>query len=456
MKAIHLRSAVLTAAALSLAGCGSGSDSVLPATAGTSPVLHRLSGPNALPEACRALAAESNPQLVVHEDDPQQISAVYLQDGIIAVVGAASRDDGQSWARSPIVDATACAGGPAEREVAVNPLLGSGAAQRVYFGQSFGGTAAHVADQAQGPWRPAVAVPSPRSENLNLLGSSTDPDRVVALWTHFETLPGGLPRATELRAAVSTDNGLSYSPPVVAATTVPGRLIVNGRLARVAPDQLLAVYDTARLIDLPLILVASQALEFQLQAIRSPDGLNWTAPVALGASRFLPLFDPEGRQTPGVTCDALGNCEVAGSYKFDLAVGPRGEAAVVWADLREGDEGVLRMITSADGGESWTPPFDALTRSAPLFQPAVAIDAEGRLGLFWYDWTGDQPGDEPLSTDAWFASSTDGGQRWAIRHLAGPYDLRASYDPRATYDFLAIGVYQDLVARPDGFGAAFT
>ena len=37
-----------------------------------------------------------------------------------------------------------------------------------------------------------------------------------------------------------------------------------------------------------------------------------------------------------------------------------------------------------------------------------------------------KPGDKALTTDYWFAYSRDDGQHWHERHLAGPFNLRAS------------------------------
>ena len=87
------------------------------------------------------------------------------------------------------------------------------------------------------------------------------------------------------------------------------------------------------------------------------------------------------------------------------------------------------------------------------FEPAVAVDAKGTVGITWYDLRNDVPGDAALSGDVWFASSKDGGVSWAQIHVAGPTDLRSGALARQN----RFGEYQGLapVGRK-GFAAAFT
>lgn len=435
-----------------LVACGSSIESQAVQADGASSFSSSISGPSALPSACQDRHSEGFPQLVAHPVNGEQISAVYLQDGTRAVVGAASRDGGRTWQRAPISAATACAGGPPEREGAFNPLLAQGYDGRVYYGYSFGFTVAFAADDAAGSWNEGVSPGDyDDSENLNLLADPVAPAKVYALWTHFTVLPVlGLPLASELRTAISADGARSFGAPRVVAASPPGRIIINGRLRRASDSALLACYDSVSLLDLPNAITLART-DFLVHCVRSTDGENWSAPVAAGPHVFLPLTDPEGRSTPGAD-----PAFVSGSAKFDLATGPAGVALIVHADRDADGSGRLRLARSDDDGRSWSAPRDVITRSAAVFQPAVAIGADGGIGLFWYDWTSDQPGDGPLSTDAWFAGSRDGGATWTLRHLAGPFDLRAAHQDGLTYDGGALGAYQDLVALPGGFGAAFT
>jgi hypothetical protein len=51
------------------------------------------------------------------------------------------------------------------------------------------------------------------------------------------------------------------------------------------------------------------------------------------------------------------------------------------------------------------------------FEPAVAVDSPGTVGLTWYDLRNDRPGDSALTTDVWFAHSDDGGASWRQTHV---------------------------------------
>jgi hypothetical protein len=416
-----------------------------------------LSGTVDLPEACRSRRAESFVQLAADPHDPARLSAVYLQDGVLAAVGAASADGGRSWRRGPIREASACAGGPAERDALFNPLMARAADGTVYFGSSFGRVAVHAAADAAGDWsagtEPGRESAEDASENMNLLPDDRVAGRVHALWTHHDyPLPEPFPLflTTQLRTAVSDDAAQRFSEPVVAAASPLGRFIINGRLARASDGALLACHDSVAAA-LLLNAFTGTRTSFEVACTRSTDGVAWTTPVRAGTSQFLPLPDPDGRSTPGARDGEIGL-----SAKFDLATGPDGLAALVHADLGGDGRGQIRMALSSDAGRSWSASDVVLEREAAVFMPAVAIDRSGTIGLFWYDWTRDVAGDDALSTDAWFAFSQDRGASWTVRHLAGPFDLRAAHDPALSYDGGALGVYQDLVALGHGFGAAFT
>jgi hypothetical protein len=110
------------------------------------------------------------------------------------------------------------------------------------------------------------------------------------------------------------------------------------------------------------------------------------------------------------------------------------------------------VASSRDGGRTW--------RSAHLpgvrafaFEPAIAVDSHGTVGVTWYDLRNDRPGDAALSADVWFAHSPDRGQSWSQTHVAGLFDLRAGLFPDQHY----VGEYQGLAAlRGRGFAAVFT
>ena len=78
---------------------------------------------------------------------------------------------------------------------------------------------------------------------------------------------------------------------------------------------------------------------------------------------------------------------------------------------RSGAIGVLR---SRDGGVTWSSsPLPGVTAFA--FEPAIAVDRHGTVGVIWYDLRNDRPGDGATTADVWFASSDDHGAILATR-----------------------------------------
>lgn len=90
--------------------------------------------------------------------------------------------------------------------------------------------------------------------------------------------------------------------------------------------------------------------------------------------------------------------------------------------------------------------------SSYAFEPSIAVDEHGTVGLTWYDLRNDRTGDEALTADVWFAHSDDAGASWRQTHVAGPTDLRTA--PLAAHN--RVGEYQGLAALPSGFAAIFT
>ena len=110
------------------------------------------------------------------------------------------------------------------------------------------------------------------------------------------------------------------------------------------------------------------------------------------------------------------------------------------------------MAQSRDGGLTWSnAPLPGV--SAYAFEPTIAVDSHGTVGVTWYDLRNDVLGDTALTADVWFAHSHNRGGSWQQTHVAGPTDLRTAPLPAANY----VGEYQGLAAlRGRGFAAVFT
>jgi|GEM_PF-1957924 len=427
-----------------------------------------LSGPVDLPDACDGRQAELFPQLVTHPGSRRNLTALYFQDGQQAAIGASSRNSGRRWTSTPVTSATACVGGPPEREQLVNPLLAGGPGGVAYYGNSWYGkrgslfaydVTVHRSTTSGSGWTAGAApnmgtnpvVPGgPYAQNVGVVADPADAQVVHAVWAQFDQVPNPdtyVPVATGLKASTSEDGGQTFSAPVTVSEPPADRYIINARLHQAANGALLAFYDT---VEKPKLADALLGNPVQLEAFssRSEDGgQSWSEPVHAGNPIQFGFTDPDG--------DGGGTY---GSAKFDSTTNGKHRAAVAWATPKEDGMSTIELTRSTDAGITWSPPSTAISVPAHLIQPAVAIGRRGRTGLFWYDTRNDEANDGELTADAWFASSNRSGRRWQTRHLAGPFDLRASFDPGvAAYDGgQGIGVYQDLVAMPRGFGAAYT
>ncbi len=427
-----------------------------------------ISGPVNLPDTCDGRQAELFPQLVTHPDSTHRLTALYFQDGNQAAIGASSRSSGRRWTRTPVESATACAGGPPERERLVNPLLAGGPDGVAYFGNSWYGerdglfafdVTVHRSTMSGLGWTDgaapnmgasAVLPGGPYAQNVGVAVDPTDPETVHAVWAQFDQVPNPdtyAPVAVRLEASTSADGGNTFSDPVTVAEPPPDKYLINARLQLAAKGALVAFYDT---VPKPKLLDAAFGIPVQFEAFSSRSengGQTWSEPVHVGNPIQFDFTDPDG--------DGGG---YYGSAKFDTTTNGKRRAAVAWATPKKDGSSTIELTRSADAGATWSEPSTAISVPAHLIQPAVAIGRKGRVGLFWYDTRNDEANDGELTADAWFASSNRSGRRWQTRHLDGPFDLRASFDPEViAYDGgQGIGVYQDLVTMRRGFGAAYT
>jgi hypothetical protein len=89
---------------------------------------------------------------------------------------------------------------------------------------------------------------------------------------------------------------------------------------------------------------------------------------------------------------------------------------------------------------------------AYAFEPSIAVDSHGTVGITWYDLRNARPGKALLSAaDVWFAHSDNQADNWQQTHVAGPTDLTSVHLPNR------VGEYQGLAAlHGRGFAAIFT
>jgi hypothetical protein len=211
------------------------------------------------------------------------------------------------------------------------------------------------------------------------------------LYVAWERYPNGSLPPREIRVRRSTNQGASFSPPVVIAanvTPVGSGLALQG-LFRSGPDlQGLAVDQSA-----------------------GPNRGNVYVTWHDGRNQSQP--DPFG--FPG--CRVLGPGELP-SYCF----------------------GDILLSRSQDRGASWSPPVRVNDGPQDLpvdqVQPALDVDMTGRVFVFFYDRRNDE---RNFLIDAYLARSEDGGSSWVNQRITPT-------------SFAPVTGWQDLLVSPDYMG----
>jgi len=223
----------------------------------------------------------------------------------------------------------------------------------------------------------------------------------------------------------------SMADELVNSETFPTRLEYELRASSLQNGTLLTVFGRADI---------EHGLG-QIYAARSADeGRTWQPPVLIDSRPIRPeITDETGAHLPD-------------SAFPSTAVAPDGSVYVAIEDNTSARSGTIDLARSRDGGRTWTSaPLPGV--SAFAFQPSIAVDSHGTIGVTWYDLRNDRPGDAALSADVWFAQSADRGASWRQAHVAGPTNLRTAPLPAHNY----VGEYQGLAALPGrGFAAIFT
>ena len=422
-----------------------------PHTAGPYKVkdLRVVSGPSPFAAGCpgafNGLAItghELEPAITVNPANPRNIVATWKQDVGPANQSrsdlvASSLDGGKTWARSTIPGLTTCTGGTAD--AGSDPWLSAGGDGTVYFSglaadvSTDPPTTAVVASHSRNggrTWPAPATVAAPRAGNEQpaITGSPTRAGHAYLAFANFTDV---LPRTNSLEFSRTTDGGATWSSPVLIDQPGPFAIDFAPKVLVLPDGTLLAVFARA---DFETGLG-------QLYAARSVnEGRTWLPPVLAG-SKPLP---PAAVDDKGIPLPQPGFPSVAAA--------PDGTVYVAFEDNKASSSGAIGVARSRDGGRTWS--SETLPGvSAFAFEPAIAVDLHGTVGVTWYDLRNDRPGDAALTADVWFAHSGDRGASWRQSHVAGPTDLRTAPLPAHNY----VGEYQGLAAlHGRGFAAIFT
>ena len=410
---------VSLAAALGLALAFSSPPAAAVGVPGTGVV--RVSGPSPLPPACESRGAQRGSEVEpsIAAGPGGTLVVAWQQDRYVGLAAAAlgvtvSHDGGASWSPGSVPGLTDCSPGSGS---ASDPWVSIGPDGTAYL-------AALVGHRSRRGFRTRVAVSISRDgarrwsqprllqaggNGLNdkpaVTADPARPGRAYLVWT------------LEGRAYLSAtrDGGRSWSPPRMIERPAERHGGLLSSTISVLPD--------GRLLH---AFIAYGPSGMRLEATRSRDsGVTWSRPVVVARVMRRPLR-PRVRVLP-----------ISGT---GAAVGAAG--AVYEALVQDGR--AVQVVSSTDGGRTWSRPRSVVRRELGVFGPAIAAYPDGSLALTYY---AREPGG---MASFWVARSPD-GIVWREHPVAAPFSLeRAPTSGGAAF----LGDYSGLTAGAAAFAAS--
>ena len=399
--------------------------------------------PGAFHDADKVNDLEIEPAIAANPANQRNLIATWKQD----VSGpfnarddliASSLDGGRTWRRTIVPGLTRCSGGTAD--TASDPWVSFGRDGTAYFGGQAGLmstdppqiaiTASRSTDGGRRWTAPAIVAPAlGGNEQPAVTASPLITRHAYMVWANFFKVIPALGNYT-VQFSRTSDGGATWSPPVVISDPGPFGIDQAPRL-RVLPDgTLLVIFARAD-------FAAGIA---ELRVARSHDeGRTWDAPVVAGS---IPL--------PGEVTDPETSEQLPQPGYPTSAISPDGTVYIAFENSPSASSGSIGLIRSFDGGLTWQR-SELPDVNAFAWEPAIAVDQHGTVGVIWYDLRNNRPGDGQTTADVWFASSTDHGDSWHQIHVAGPTDIRTG----AAAEQNRFGEYQGLAGLNHGFAAIF-
>ena len=459
---MNRRSLPVIAVALALAAVTADSGRATPARVQN---LQAISGPSPVTQPCE-LGVEYEPQIAVNPKNPDNIVAVWIEGDAQAIVAAVSKDGGRTWTPVLVPAGSGCSGVLREdprlafdadgTTLYLASLCDSGctedpsASDLVVVRRSTDGG---LTWNEKPPYVVTRHIPEGCADEcfnaeVSITADPKKPGHAYVVWTRqnhtldtqSQTLKGTPPWPAYLSQTV--DGGDHWSTPTDFYHPANSFPLLHD--IRVLPDRSLLDVFVDYHDDCDGVGTCKNTHQMALHL--TTDGQPLPNATEIAKVPDIKASDPEtGLSGQGVVKPA-----------FDVA--PDGTAYVAWQDI-EPTTSSIRIAKSTDAGAHWTeltpvrrPGLGAYNDQA--FQPMLAVGPRGIVGVTYYDFRDDRPGDAKLDTDVWFAHSHDGGSSWDGAQLAGPFNLRrAAIDPTAS-SFL-LGEVDGLAATPDGFAAAF-
>lgn len=382
--------------------------------------------------------------------DPRHLVAAWMQDragsdvdGAQGLGTAVSRDGAKSWFAARLRGLTGCDGGAAQHSAVNEAQVAIGGEGTVYVtGELHLGSARvpFVARSTDGGARwSAPTILSPTDQLAGQESITADPLRpghAYVSWQRVEPHPLGPLFATAvLYMSESADAGAHWSPPREVRRPGTGLYDVAPRVMHPRDGSLVVVY-----VEQSASSFSGRVARIPIRSVRSTDdGTTWSRPIHVGSIEA------------GGTVDPDSGAIVNRFPRETTAQAPDGTLYVAWRNGTSTNASRIDVARSRDGGRSWARLPGAARLGTQTFLPQIAVARNGVVGLTYYDFRGDRPGDGELTTRLWFASSPDRGTSWHEEALAGPFDTRRTLRG----DGSLIGDTGGLVGGKQGFVATF-
>jgi len=424
-------------------------------TARVSAVL-KISGPSPFappftPDGCGLpptdQGAEYEPDIAVNPAHPRNLIAVYSQDNQISNVVSVSRDGGRHWGQVLLPGLSRCTGGT--DFFAFDARVSFGADGTAYVSSPTSGATGggffwtlRVNRSTDGgrSWSDPVTIdhagPFPDAA-LDFPVLVADPRIKGAAYLVWSRLRQNGSLSQEFFSRTTTGGTTWSSPSAIPIDPEPNQTPFGSQLRVLRDGTLINVF-----IQFPVSV--NPIGPTGIWVVRSEDrGASWSPMIHVADIPETTITDPDGGA-------GLGR---GGSFVVpSVAVGPARNVYVAWHLIDSASSSRILLAKSVDGGITWTNPVPVAVETTQAFKATVAVSPTGVIGVTYFDFRNDVPGDAQLTTDLWFRHSHDGGATWSEAHVAGPFDLRPAPSPGG----FPLGDYFGLVpiGKKD-FGATF-
>ncbi len=350
---------------------------------------------------------EVEPHAAVNPANPKNIVAVWPAGRFRGLVASVSFDGGRRWQQVPIPGLTVCSGGT--DEAAVDEWLTFAPNGDLYlvtdvFNRTHVEAALLVIKSGDGGlhWSAPTTLYRSTASHTDLVQPRVTADPFDSRFVYVSVTFDQNGNKASLWFFRTTDGGANWTPAAETYAPNTSNNQMDGSRIVVLPDGALICFFTEVLYYPDN---GSSPKEALMTLVRSTDrGSTWSSPIRIGRQPSFDVLDPN-------TGHGVINLGSAFNFPaFNVASDPsNGHLYVVYEDpLLSGNQASsIAFIMSADRGLTWSAPVAVNQTPASVppgnrqaFHPAVAVAADGTIGVTYYDFRFNDsvPG---LATDFW-------------------------------------------------------